>query len=209
MRAGVCTVTKAGVQQGKGESDGRQDTQQGREDAEDEVLLQQVEADGETALKDDQNQANVAQRQERILPLQREDVGDGHAVDQADDNLANQPGAEDLVREPFGDAEQDEEGDQRQYADYVGLMVREKRAARVGGHCGADELYRWLLRAGRTEARFPDGRERLERVRVVVEAPSSTIAEDGKEKSTLQTSRHSQDHAQMAGTLEGLPRSPF
>lgn len=129
-------MAEACVEQGERQRDGRQDTDQGRDDAEPDVLSEEVEADGKAALKDNENQADVAEGEEGFLPFQSEYVGDWDAVDQADDDLSNQSGAEDLVGQPFGDGKKDEEGDQSQYADDVGLMILEECAAWVGGHGG-------------------------------------------------------------------------
>ena len=56
----------------------------------------------ELTLKNDQNQPQVPQSQKRLLPLSEQDVPDGHAVDETDDDLPDQTCPDDLVRKPVG-----------------------------------------------------------------------------------------------------------
>lgn len=67
--------------------------------------------------KHNEDEPEVAQRHERLLPLQREDVRDGHAVDKTNDDLAYEPGPEDDAGKPFRPGEDDKEGEERQEWD--------------------------------------------------------------------------------------------
>jgi hypothetical protein len=83
--------------------------------------------------KDDQDQANVPQRKERLLPFERQDVADGHAVDEADNDVSDEGRADDLVGQPFCDGQKEKERDECQDANDAWFMIREERAASIGG----------------------------------------------------------------------------
>lgn len=47
--------------------------------------------------KDDKNEADIAQRQECLLPFQGQDVADGHSIDETNNDLSDESGAKNLV----------------------------------------------------------------------------------------------------------------
>ena len=51
--------------------------------------------------ENDQNQSDIAEGEKSFLPVMLEDVGQGHAVDDPDSDLADDAGVDDLCREPF------------------------------------------------------------------------------------------------------------
>jgi len=65
----------------------------------------------ELTLKNDQNEPQVPQGKKRLLPFLKQDIPDGHAVDETDDYLPDQTCPDDLVRKPFGKGKEDEERD--------------------------------------------------------------------------------------------------
>lgn len=72
---------------------------------------------GLQTFKGDQNQANVAQGEEGLLPVRGQDIAEGHAVDEAYDDVADQRSADELVGEPFCNGQKEKEGDEGQDAD--------------------------------------------------------------------------------------------
>jgi len=64
--------------------------------------------------EDDKNKANVAKLHERILPLNGHDISDRNAIDETDNDLADEPGLENLIREPFREGEKKEEGNKNE-----------------------------------------------------------------------------------------------
>lgn len=64
---------------------------------------------GSRAFKDNQDETDVTQVNESRLPVVRQDVPDGHAVDEADDDLAYQAGFDELGGDPFCHGEEEEE----------------------------------------------------------------------------------------------------
>lgn len=66
----------------------------------------------EHTFKDNEDQSQVSQVHEHVLPLDGQDVGDGDAVDEADDDLADEAGLDDGAGQPVGDGEEEEEGDE-------------------------------------------------------------------------------------------------
>jgi hypothetical protein len=62
--------------------------------------------------KDDEDEADVAQGEEGLLPLESQNVADGNAVDETNNDLSDEPGPKNLVRCPFCDGKKKEERDQ-------------------------------------------------------------------------------------------------
>ena len=80
---------------------------------------------GGSTFEYDEDQAHVAEIYEGLLPVQRQDVRDGHAVDEADDDLADEAGLDDLGSSPLGDTEDEEEGyDDQDGDDFRGVSKR-------------------------------------------------------------------------------------
>lgn len=104
-------VAEAEEEQRVAEADGHEDANGGSGRAEEEVGLEEAEVDGEATLEDDEDQADVAEAEKGLLPLDGHDVAQRDAVDQADQHLADQAGLEDLIGDPFGQCEEEEEGD--------------------------------------------------------------------------------------------------
>ena len=125
-------MPKTCVEQGERKGDRREDAKQGRDDAQNEILAEEIETDRQTAFKDDEDEADVSEREEGLLPADGQDVGNRHAVNQADDDLADEAGAEHLVGEPFRDAQEQEEGDEREDADDLRTIRVELRLRNTG-----------------------------------------------------------------------------
>lgn len=51
--------------------------------------------------EDDEDQADISQREKCFLPIMLEDIGQRHPVDDSDGDLAYNPGLDDLGGEPF------------------------------------------------------------------------------------------------------------
>jgi hypothetical protein len=51
--------------------------------------------------ENNQNQADISQREKSFLPVMFEDIGQGDSVDDSDGDLANDTSMDDLGREPF------------------------------------------------------------------------------------------------------------
>jgi len=62
--------------------------------------------------KDDKDEADVAQSEERLLPLESQNIADGNSVDETNNDLSDDPGPKNLVRCPFCDRKKKEERDQ-------------------------------------------------------------------------------------------------
>lgn len=110
-------MSKACVEQGKREGDGRENAKKSGDNAQDEIFEEEVETDCQAAFKDDEDEPNVSEREEGLLPANGQDVRNRHAVNQAHDDLAYEAGAEHLVGDPFRDAQERKEGNQREDAD--------------------------------------------------------------------------------------------
>ena len=83
----------------------------------------QTNTSNEYTFKDNEDQPHIAEVHKCLLPVQRQDVPDGHAVDEADDDLANEPGLDNFGGDPFCDAEEEEEGYDGQEGDDYAVLV--------------------------------------------------------------------------------------
>ena len=70
--------------------------------------------------ENDQDQSHISERQESLLPMHLQDIGQRDAVDNAHGDVANNPGADDLGGHPFGQGEDEKEGyDDKDFNDYA------------------------------------------------------------------------------------------
>lgn len=96
--------------------------------------------------KDDENEADVAQSEKGVLPLESQNIPDGNSVEETNNNLADEPGPKNIVRCPFCDGKKKEKRDQRQDADDCrSVLARSKQIDRR--LMGRDALLgSWYLR---------------------------------------------------------------
>lgn len=81
--------------------------------------------------KDDEDEADVAQSEKGVLPLESQNIPDGNSVDETNNNLADEPGPKNVVRCPFCDGKKKEKRDQRQDADDCrSVLARSKQIDR-------------------------------------------------------------------------------
>lgn len=62
----------------------------------------------------DQNQANIAQGEEGLLPIRLQNIGQRFPIYYTNRNVTDDSGADDLGRRPFSQGEDEEEGDDDQ-----------------------------------------------------------------------------------------------